>query len=316
MMMMSNETDDDDSRLPRQDYDFEKEYSYQAELLGSKFFKDKTITSKLGPMGQEPLQWVLLRFEKATQCQLNSIMIGSRLDIEDDVKTCRLAFYGRLIRPIDVKDLSLLSKFRIYKEKIKRGVVEKIDKKSHGTAYVKHLFASEVPPKHVLGLKVFTEKTNDLGIVKGLYGNTGLLRVQFASSLTKKKILNANDGVILKLRRYIFEQDRTKHLNQDWLEDVTFEDDDDGNDEEEMDSAVESAMSGIKIVERGRGRGSGRGSSSSSTIIRGTGRGRGRGVPTSTSSVTVGRGRGRGRGVVAHAPSIGRGRGRGRGRGQ
>ena len=106
-------------------------------------------------------------------------------------------------------------------------MVEKIDKKSHGTAYVKHLFASEVPPKHVLGLKVFTEKTNDLGIVKGLYGNTGLLRVQFASSLTKKKILNANDGVILKLRRYIFEQDRTKHLNQDWLEDVTFEDDDD-----------------------------------------------------------------------------------------
>ena len=59
------------------------------------------------------------------------------------------------------------AKFRIYKEKIKRGVVDKIDKKSHGTAYVKHLFASEVPPKHVMGLKVFTEKTNDLGIVKG-----------------------------------------------------------------------------------------------------------------------------------------------------
>ena len=55
-MMMSTK-DDDDSRLPRREYDFEKEYSYQSELLGSKAFKDK-MTSKLGPMGQEPLQWV------------------------------------------------------------------------------------------------------------------------------------------------------------------------------------------------------------------------------------------------------------------
>ena len=242
-------------------------------------------------------------------------MIGSRLDIEDDVKTCRLAFFGRLICPVDVKDLSLLSKFRIYKEKIKRGVVDKIDKKSHGTAYVKHLFASEVPPKHVMGLKVFTEKTNDLGIVKGLFGNTGLLRVQFASSLTKKKRLIANDAVVLKLRRYIFEQDRTKHLSQDWLKDITIEDDDDDDDVKVIDS-VESAMSGMSVVERGRGRGRGIGRGNVMSVGRGrgivsTGRGRGRGIPTSTPVSTIGRGRGRGRGVPVLPVVGGRGRGRG-----
>ena len=93
---------------------------------------------------------------------------------------------------------------------------------SYVQSFLKDLFASEVPPKTVMGLKIVAEKCGEIGIVKGLYGNTGLLRVQFAPSVTRKKKLCVGGSVVLKLRRYVF-GDRKKHLNQDWLDDVKVE---------------------------------------------------------------------------------------------
>ena len=60
--------------------------------------------------GGPVLQWALLQFETETRCQEDSILIGSRLDLDINSKECRIAFYGRICKALsaeELKDLSL-----------------------------------------------------------------------------------------------------------------------------------------------------------------------------------------------------------------
>ncbi len=47
------------------------------------------------------LQWAELTFHKAVLCPKDSVIIGSRLDVDNDTSNhCRIAFYGRLIETV------------------------------------------------------------------------------------------------------------------------------------------------------------------------------------------------------------------------
>lgn len=57
-------------------YDFDQEFEYQSELVGGEG-DDKHY------YGREPVQWVLLELQTPVYCPLGSLIIGSRLDIEN-----------------------------------------------------------------------------------------------------------------------------------------------------------------------------------------------------------------------------------------
>lgn len=71
---------------------------------------DETLKAGGKAAGGPVLQWALLQFETETRCQKDSVLIGSRLDLDINAKECRIAFYGRISMPLsaeDLKDLSL-----------------------------------------------------------------------------------------------------------------------------------------------------------------------------------------------------------------
>ena len=46
-------------------------------------------------------QWAVLLFDSPTLCSPDGLLIGSKLDTDLHAKTCRLAFYGNVVAPID-----------------------------------------------------------------------------------------------------------------------------------------------------------------------------------------------------------------------
>jgi hypothetical protein len=59
--------------FPSLDFQFQDEFEYQEELVGS----DGMV------YGEEPVQWALLRFQQPVFCPIGSLIIASRLDMED-----------------------------------------------------------------------------------------------------------------------------------------------------------------------------------------------------------------------------------------
>lgn len=59
--------------FPSIDFKFQDEFEYQEELVGS----DGMV------YGEEPVQWALLRFQQPVFCPIGSLIIASRLDMED-----------------------------------------------------------------------------------------------------------------------------------------------------------------------------------------------------------------------------------------
>ena len=331
-------------RIPKREFDWDREYEYQSEMIGSSrrsedmdesSFDRKDVRGvvggDVGVMGREPLQWALLRFDKPTQCRLDSIVIGSRLDLKDeDMKTCRLAFFGCLTCPVHVEDSEALAKIRIFKGRTKMGSISKVDKHHPGQVIVDGLFSAAVPRKRVLGLKLFN-KSGDIGIVRELFGGTGKLKVQFEPDAAKR--LRLKQSVVLKMRKYVFAHDR-KGLTQAWL------DAEDCSPLNEEDIVALSLKDAAAVATKKKKKKKPTSETSNSNrdgsrrkIAAGNkdgelnpsqGRGRGRGVAVDAKYLPppmLGRGRGRGRGRGATVPSLhafaapGVGRGRGRGRG-
>jgi hypothetical protein len=89
--------------LPRE-VDAAAEYEYQDELL---------------PDAAE--QWAVIQFEQPVSCALPAATIGSHLDTDTNLNTCRLAFHGMMLRTLAPADLKSL---RVFKHKRKEGQVE------------------------------------------------------------------------------------------------------------------------------------------------------------------------------------------------
>jgi hypothetical protein len=60
---------------------------------------DQPISSELVP----GLQWALLRFETPVSTPLKGLLIASKLDTDVNTTNCRIAFYGRLVDKVLVR---------------------------------------------------------------------------------------------------------------------------------------------------------------------------------------------------------------------
>lgn len=119
-------------------FDLSKDYSYAEALLES-----GPIHTHYGNHGNGddvkaklPNQFALLEFEKPVTCPVDSIVIGSRLDMDAFSNMCRIALHGSVVRPITERDYetSFLPSLKVYKMKSKEGVVDRVSKQEVGVA--------------------------------------------------------------------------------------------------------------------------------------------------------------------------------------
>ena len=149
-------------------FNYDREYKFQNELLAS-IKNDKENGTPFN-------QYAVLEFEKPILAVPGCLVIGSKLDMDIHVNSCRLAFWGHLLEGIDDKNYtsSILPKIKIYKEKSKRGVVERAS--SEYEVIGKGMFKKETNIQLFVGLRVQLT-TGESGTIESSFGQSGKIKI-------------------------------------------------------------------------------------------------------------------------------------------
>ena len=205
--------------LPRIGFSFDQDFLQQDQLVESIDGHDN------------PLHWALLEFQVPVYCPMESLIIGSRLDITDattggsssgdadsgNVTSCRLAFAGRLMESVNVEQ-GQANQIKLYNVKERRGVIARLGephKRQDDGKVVRYevfgadLFKKETNMKVFVGMKVETEHSRDVGEIKSSYGTEGQFRVGFPAGTEARE----GEALILRFKRYV--HDTTKAMHQD-----------------------------------------------------------------------------------------------------
>lgn len=83
----------------------------------------------------------------------DAVLIGSRLDASQEAATCRLAFYGRILKLLDPNDATALQQIKIYKLKQKKGSIDRVTPDGL-SAVCKGMFKKETNIGLFSGMKV------------------------------------------------------------------------------------------------------------------------------------------------------------------
>ncbi|TRY64136.1 hypothetical protein TCAL_00841 [Tigriopus californicus] len=199
-----------------EEFSYEREFLYRENLLEEG--DGEAIISKQSV-------FALLEFDKALPVVPECKVLGSKLDINSNSPTCRLAFHGQLLEMFEAKDYHLkeLPRLKIFKEKSKTGVVERASNECE--AICKNMFKKETNLALFTGLKV-NLSTGESGFIEDSFGQSGKFKVRIPDGLqpttmdllgtkTSKKSKKAEDsssaatefksvGLFLNFKKYIF----------------------------------------------------------------------------------------------------------------
>jgi selenocysteine-specific elongation factor len=240
--------DADRAGLPYLKFDWNQDFLQQDHLLDSmdeasmdtpdggepsKPNTTTTTTTKTAPL----LHWAVLNFQTPVYCPLNSLIIGSRLDaVENNAATtttgnnaattgldttaassCRLAFCGRLVTPMDpTQDFS---RIRWYNPKERRGTVSRLGdphQRQDDGKIVRYevfggdLFKKETLLKPFLGMKLVTPQ-GDIGELKSAFGTSGKFRIYFPAGTTVRE----GEALVMPFKRFV--HDAEKKMRQEDL---------------------------------------------------------------------------------------------------
>ena len=166
--------------------------------------------------------FALLEFEHPVMCIESSMVIISRLDMDINTPSCRLAFYGSLqhIYTSPTYQSECLPALKIFKYKEREGVVERMN--DDHTVIAKDIFKKETNIDLFCHLKV-NLSSGESGQIEGSFGQSGKAKIyvpdglsestkQILTSGKKKKKENPEDnlnhekiGIRLVFKRYIFD---------------------------------------------------------------------------------------------------------------
>ncbi|KAF6027845.1 EEFSEC [Bugula neritina] len=170
--------------------------------------------------------YALLQFEKPITCMDEALFIGSKLDLDVNTQSCRIAFHGKLIQSFTDADYqkTKLSDLKVYKSKERKGVVERIV--DDYTVIGRNLFKKETNIQSFVGMKVELS-TGEAGVIEGSFGQSGKFKVAFRGPLNedtksrlsaagKKKSKSASADevvsgsesveILLSFKRYIYDE--------------------------------------------------------------------------------------------------------------
>jgi len=155
-------------------FDFEREYKFQDELL-----LDLRCDSRGIRVNEMPVkQFALLEFEKPVLAVPKCLVIGSKLDTDIQTSSCRLAFWGHLLESIEDKNYStVLPRLKIYKEKCKRGVIDRASNQYEVIG--KNMFKKETNIQLFVGLQVELS-TGEVGVIESSFGQSGKVKIHIA----------------------------------------------------------------------------------------------------------------------------------------
>nr|CAD7438167.1 unnamed protein product [Timema bartmani] len=167
----------DSGRVEETDFNFDREYKYQDELI-SEVQADRSDETDVEAPQQ---QFALLEFDKPVLAVPKCLVIGSKLDKDIYTNTCRLAFHGTLLTGFDDKSYTttILPRLKVYKEKCKTGIVERLT--SENDVIVIKMFKKETNLQVFIGLKVFLT-TGEEGIIDSSFGQSGKVKVHIPGS--------------------------------------------------------------------------------------------------------------------------------------
>lgn len=164
--------------------------------------------------------FMLLQFERPVLSLPNSLIIGSRLEMDLNGHACRLAFWGCIVLQITDKayEKTFLPKLKIYKMLERKGTVERIVK--NDTVIAKNLIKKETNAQAFVGLSV-TLSSGEHGLIESTFGKSGKLNINIPDGLKEETIMKyKNHGmkkagesdqptdIILRFKRYIFDQQK------------------------------------------------------------------------------------------------------------
>jgi selenocysteine-specific elongation factor len=213
-----------------ENFDFSQEYLFQDELCEVSKEKDEESAESSEPVVNVDQQFAVLELEKPVTCPNSSLVIGSRLDTDIHLNTCRLAFHGKFLSIFTDKNYSEtnLPTLRIFKKKSRVGEVERaVDEFS---LVGKGLFKKETNIALFSNLKVRLS-TGEAGVIEGGFGQSGKFKVRIPAGLSpesfnlmsqgqrkkgKGKGVNVEVGgervasvkIILDFKRYIFDPEK------------------------------------------------------------------------------------------------------------
>jgi selenocysteine-specific elongation factor len=229
-------------------FSFDHEYSFLEELTGAPLWSCGLLRASLLTMHRRagsvaadgggdgnvapPPQWALLTFETPVLAPRNARFIGSRLDLESNNSTCRLALHGCLAASIDTRDSGALKRLRVVKLKRREGTVERCVLCAwHGaiwwarwaltcfalrpsrwndayTAIGRGMFKKESDMASFENLKVLTG-AGDVGVLQGAFGKSGKYKVHFSAGVAEEARADpASPAHKLQLtfKRYVFDK--------------------------------------------------------------------------------------------------------------
>ncbi|CAB3367579.1 Hypothetical predicted protein [Cloeon dipterum] len=132
-------------------------------------------------------QYALLEFEKPVTAVPNSLVIASKLDMDVHTSTCRLVFWGRLLKYYEDKAYASvnLPQLKIFKNKSKSGVVERAPNSS--SVIVKNMFKKETNLLLFTNMKVKLS-TGEEGAIEGGFGQSGKVKVNIPGGLLESTL--------------------------------------------------------------------------------------------------------------------------------
>ena len=151
--------------------------------------------------------WALLTFDQPITCPVDSLYIASRFDTDIHQNTCRLAFHGRLVHPIDLeKEPEAVKRIKAFKMKQREGTVERVQ--DANTAIGKGMFKKETDLGMFSGMEVQTNR-GERGVIDGGFGKSGKYKVYFKDGIAP---MDAGEAVrmYLRFKRYVFDKEGKK----------------------------------------------------------------------------------------------------------
>jgi len=133
----------------------------------------------------------------------DSIIIGSKIDIDISDKVNRFAFYGKMI-----EDIKIAPDIKIYKNKQKEGKILRLE--DDNKAIVIDLFKKDSNYHDFIGRSVYIKYSNVTGVIQKSFGTTGKLKVDFNENLRtlvikhgEKEFTYAEFVVVLEYKKYV-----------------------------------------------------------------------------------------------------------------
>jgi selenocysteine-specific elongation factor len=204
------------------EFDGQKIYSYYEELenaieVGENKSEElsDTSTKSVGTASKghayPNTTWALLVFDRPIVCPPGGLYIASRLDADIQKNTCRLAFYGRLLQPLNFDlDTNGIRCIKVFKHKKREGVIERLQ--DPNSAICKGMFKRETDLSLFQGMKVFTDRCEE-GTISGWFGKSGKFKVFFKDGVRPIGAAGNVTKLYLHFKRHAFDRE-DKHVLQ------------------------------------------------------------------------------------------------------